>query len=247
MQSVMPVPASASGQEPGQRLREVVLAGPGAAVDAGERARGGALSLLSDPELAWSRLAGCGHADRRRRVLTGAVTVLVVLGLCVFRREGYDLVLARMAAAAPWMFLDGPPSGAALSQARARLGEQPIADLFAATAATALPDTPGACAFGLVLTAFDGTVIDLPASQENLAAFGVPAGGRYPQVRLVTLTACGSRWQLAATMDSIEVSEQALVDQLETSLGPGMLNLADRNFFSMDRWVRFAATGAQLA
>jgi hypothetical protein len=180
-------------------------------------------------------------------VLTGAVTVLVVLGLCVFRREGYDLVLARMAAALPWMFLDGPPSGAALSQARVRLGEQPIADLFAATAATALPDTPGACAFGLVLTAFDGTVIDLPASKDNRAVFATPAGGRYPQARLVSLTACGSRWQLAAAMDSIEVSEQALVDQLQTALGPGMLNLADRNFFSLDRWVRFAATGAQLA
>ena len=42
-------------------------------------------------------------------------------------------------------------------------------------------------------------------------------------------------------------SEQALVDRLITDLGPGTLNLADRNFFSMYRWVTAAATGAHLA
>ena len=31
------------------------------------------------------------------------------------------------------------------------------------------------------------------------------------------------------------------------SFGPGMLNLADRGFFSMDRFLRFSATGADLA
>jgi hypothetical protein len=34
---------------------------------------------------------------------------------------------------------------------------------------------------------------------------------------------------------------------LDAHLAPGTLNLADRNFFSMDRWLRFAATGAHLA
>jgi hypothetical protein len=34
---------------------------------------------------------------------------------------------------------------------------------------------------------------------------------------------------------------------LDAHLVPDTLNLADRNFFSMDRWLRFAATGAQLA
>lgn len=250
VQSVTPVSAMASSSSSGgapEQLRQAVLAGPGAGVDVGEQATGGLLALLGDPQLAWSRLAGCGHVDQRKRVLTGAVTALVTLGLCLLRREGYELVLARVAAALPWMFPGGRPTGQALSQARVRLGEAPMRQLFTDTAAAALPDTPGASAFGLALSAFDGTVIDLPASSENLAAFTVPAGGTYPQVRLVTLTACGCRWQLAAAMDSIEVSEQALVDQLQTALGAGMLNLADRNFFSLDRWVRFAATGAQLA
>lgn len=246
VQSVITSPALASGREGSQVLRRAVLAGPGGVVDVGEHAQG-VVELLTDPEAVWARLAGGGHVDLRRRLLTGAATVLVVLGLCLFRREGYDLVLARMAAAVPGLFVGGPPSGQALSAARTRLGETPMRRLFTATASADLPDTPRTCVFGLVVTAFDGTVLDLPASEANVAAFAVPAGGRYPQVRLVTLTVCASRWQLAAALDGAQVSEQVLVDQLEDALAPGTLNLADRNFFSMHRWVRFAGTGAQLA
>jgi hypothetical protein len=234
----------ASNHDAPQRLRQAVLAGPGAAVEVDQAA---ALSLLADMEVVQAQLTACGHTDRRRRTLTGAVTVLMVLGLCLFRREGYDLVLARMAAAAPDMFLDGPPTGSALSQARVRLGAEPMRHVFTESAAAKAPDTPGATAFGLVLTAFDGTVFDLPASPDNIDAFAIPAGGSYPQARMVSLVAVGTRKQLAAAFDSIKHSEQALVDQLQDALAPGTLNLADRNFFSMDRWVRFAGTGAQLA
>ena len=52
---------------------------------------------------------------------------------------------------------------------------------------------------------------------------------------------------LAAAADSCEISEQALVDRLADALGAGTLNLADRNFFSMARWVAFTASGAHLA
>ena len=40
---------------------------------------------------------------------------------------------------------------------------------------------------------------------------------------------------------------QLLADQLEDSFRPGILNLADRGFFSMHRWIRFSAAGADLA
>jgi hypothetical protein len=98
VQSVMAAPAMASDTGVSQ-LRQAVVAGPGGVVDVGEHSQGAALALLTDPAPVWARLAGCGHIDQRRRVLTGAVTVLVTLGLCLFRREGYELVLARMAAA----------------------------------------------------------------------------------------------------------------------------------------------------
>jgi hypothetical protein len=63
----------------------------------------------------------------------------------------------------------------------------------------------------------------------------------------VTLVTCGTRWIIAAALGSSACSEQRLVDELATALAPGTLNLADRNFFSMDRWIRFTTSGAHLA
>jgi hypothetical protein len=120
--------------------------------------------------------------------------------------------------------------------------------LFTQTAAVApAVATAGTHLFDLLLCAFDGTVLDLANTAENADVFTVPTGGRFPQARLVTLVTCGTRRILAAAHDSAGVSEQALVERLAEELRPGMLNLADRNFFAMHRWVRFCGTGAHLA
>jgi hypothetical protein len=54
------------------------------------------------------------------------------------------------------------------------------------------------------------------------------------------------RW-IGAEIGGYHDGENDLADQLEWSFGPGMLNLADRGFFSMDRFLRFSGTGAHLA
>ena len=253
VQSAMSVSPSASvanepaGEQPS--LREVVLAGPGGVRDVGSEAAGGVWAVLADPAQITAGLAAAGHVDARRRMLPGVATVLAVLALCLFRRESYTLVLGRVFTARPRAVLayPGPPSAAALSQARTRLAGQPLRELFVRTAAGGQhPVTAGSHLFGFVVTAFDGTVLDLAATDDNIAEFAVPTGGRYPQARLVTLVVCGTRWVLAAQADSAAVSEQVLLDRLIASLGSGILNLADRNFFSMARWVRCAATGAHL-
>src|SRR6266508_2966257 len=220
----MPVCAmaiEAGGAGDGHRLREAVLAGPGGVVQVEQAAAGEVWSLLADPWQIAAGLATAGHVDRRQRALPGAVTVLAVLALCLFRRENYDLVLARVFASTSMVrAVDGvPPSGQALSQARTRLTGEPLQALFTQTAAAA-PAAPviGTHLFDLLLCAFDGTVFDVANTAENAAVFTVPTGGRFPQARLVTLVACGTR-----------------------------RILADRNFFAMHRWVRFTATGAQLA
>jgi len=237
--------ASAAG------LREAVLAGPARGVSLDGGVGSSVLGCLADGDVVESAVARAGHVDRRRRVLTGEVTVQVILGLCLFVGEGYDSVLARVLPRLPGVLAPGGPvpTGSALSQARTRLvghGE-PMRELFEATAAVAEPATAGSTAFGLVLTAFDGTVGDLAATGEVEAQFAVPSGGRHPQARLVTLVTCGTRRVRAAAVGSYTTSEQELVDSLASALTVGTLNLADRNFFSMHRWVVFAATGAELA
>jgi hypothetical protein len=96
------------------------------------------------------------------------------------------------------------------------------------------------------VTAVDGTVFDVARTKAMRGRFATPSGGRFPQVRVVTLVACGTRRVVAAVLDSRKVSEQALWDRLVPALRVGTLNLADRNFFSMHRWRTASATGAHL-
>ena len=109
-----------------------------------------------------------------------------------------------------------------------------------------VPLAAGGTAFGLELVIFDGTTLDLFNCPELAAEFGVPEGGKHPKLRLVALLQAGTmRWK-AAAIGGYHDGENALADQLEGALGPGQLSLADRGFFSMDRWLRFSAAGAHL-
>jgi len=234
-------------------LRDVVLAGPGAGMAVSAVVGPGPLAVVASPQRVRAALAAAGYADKCRGVLTGAVTTVLVLGLCLYCGQGYAGVICRLWPLLGWfnpaVVVSGPVSAVALSQARARLPAGVLRAVFAAGAAAgaAATATAGSAVFGLVLTAVDGTVLDLAATGANRERFATPSGGRFPQARVVTLVACGTRRVLAAEVDSCAVSEQKLWDRLVAQLQPGTLNLADRNFFSMDRWRAAAATGAHLA
>ncbi len=104
----------------------------------------------------------------------------------------------------------------------------------------------GATWHGMETTSFDGTTAELFSNDVLADAFGVPAGGTKPKVRIVAHVRTGSRRWIGAAIGGYHDGENALVDELASTLRPGMLNLADRGFFSMDRWIRFSATGAHL-
>jgi hypothetical protein len=242
--------ASSCVQEPGS-LREAVLAGPGAPVEVGVEPGWSPLAVVASPAAVRAALAAAGHRDKCRGLLTGAVTTVLVVGLCLYCGEGAPSVIGRLwpllRAFNPVIVLFGAVTAPALSQARARLPVAVLRALFEAAAAAATATTAGSLMFGLVLTAVDGTVFDLAAAEAIRQRYATPSGGRYPQARVVTVVACGTRRVLAAEAGSCAVSEQRLWDRLVTCLQPGTLNLADRNFFSMDRWRVAAATGAHLA
>lgn len=213
-------------------------------------------------------VAASGCREKRRRLLPAAAVMAFVLGCALFEGEGYTEVarklagvLARAAGRARWRV----PGAAALCQARARLGAGPFEVLFDRLASPlATTATPGAAAFGrtVLLLAADGTMLDVPASKENIAAFGPPPSGPrlgghrqggYPQVRLVALTGCGTRG-LAGTAFGPRTgkgtSEQALACQIAArpggGPGPGTLVTADRNFSSYRVITAFTATGADV-
>lgn len=178
------------------------------------------------------------------------MTTVLVVGLCLYCGEGYPGVTGRLwpllGSFNPAVVMSAPVTAAALSQARARLPAGVLRALPEAGAAATVT-TAGSLVSGLVVTAVDGTVSGLAFTDAVARRFAAPPGGRFPQARVVTLVACGTRRVLAAQAGSCGVSEQRLRDRLVTCLQPGTLNLADRNFFSMHRWRTAAATGAHLA
>jgi Transposase DDE domain/Insertion element 4 transposase N-terminal len=203
------------------------------------------------PEAVAAALSAAGHTDKQQATLSGAVTTVLVLGLCLFCGQGYAGVIARLwpllRVFNPVVVLCAPVCAVALSQARARLPVAVLRELFTHSAAAEPVATAGSLVFGLVVTATDGTVFDLAATEAIQARFATPTGGRFPQARAVTVIECATRRVLAARLDSCQVSEQVLWDRLVACLKPGTINLADRNFFSMHRWHTAAATGAHLA
>ena len=190
-----------------------------------------------------------GHGHRLERALTAEMTLLCLAAGALFPGQGYDLILARAFSMPGTRVRPGTPvpTGPAFSQARTRLGEQPMRRAFELDAARDdVPLAAGGTAFGLELVIFDGTTLDLFNCPELAAEFGVPEGGKHPKLRLVALLQAGTmRWK-AAAIGGYHDGENALADQLEGALGPGQLSLADRGFFSMDRWLRFSAAGAHL-
>jgi Insertion element 4 transposase N-terminal/Transposase DDE domain len=201
-------------------------------------------------------VAATGVAGRRRRLLPGVAVVVFVLGCCLFSGEGYGEVARKLAG---WLGpLAGPggravPGSGALARARRRAGPAPLKLLFARVAGPLTdPAAPGAAAFGRLLVALDGTTLDVPHTPANVAAFGPPRGARsrgFPQVRLVTVAACGTRGLLDAAFRGLgapAASEQDLARKIagRGRLRAGMLVLADRNFCGYPAAAVLAATGA---
>lgn len=204
-------------------------------------------------------VSAAGVRERRRRLLPAVAVVVFVLGCCLFCGEGYGEVARKLAGwLAPLAGRGGwtVPGTAALSRARRRAGPRPLKLLFLRLAGPLAGEaTPGAQAFGRLLAALDGTMLDVPHTPANIAAFGPPPGGGgpggFPQVRLVTLAACGTRGLIGAAFRGRRAacaSEQDLARKIATRgvMGPGMLVLADRNFCGYPVAAALAATGADV-
>src|SRR2546430_5226721 len=192
-------------------------------------------------------LAETGSVQRRVRRLPARVVVWFVLGLALFGGQGYRGVWRELTHSGGG---GGPaPSTPALSQARHRLGPAALAQLFARLRGPkATLGAPGAFLCGLRLVSWDATMLDVPDSDANTAAFGRPRNGKtagaFPQVSLLSLIECGTHAVIDAVFGA--ASEQALARQLLPALGPGMLLLGDRNFPSYQLWQAAAGTGAHL-
>lgn len=252
--SASTVPAGQGGGDgcdPGAvGLLAQAVAGPGLWEDVlGELRREGMIAeLLADGAIA-AAVAQAEHGHKLDRALTAEVTAMCVILGALFPDQGYDLILARAFTMPGLPVRPGvaTPSGPALSKARVLLGEQVMRRVFDIDAARTDVDLGiGGAWHGMQTTAIDGTTIEVFRNDELVEAFGVPTGGIKPKIRIAAHVRTGSRRWIAAGLGGYLDGENSLTDELEGSFTDGILNLADRGFFSMDRWLRFSAAGAHL-
>jgi hypothetical protein len=223
-----------------------VVAGPAVAW---QRIDLGVLSRTVPAELIDQAVTATGAGQRRLRLLPARLVVLFVLALTVFNPAGYREVWRTLVSGWPGLTRITPTTSA-LSQARRRLGEAPLAYLFdRVRGVQGHRDMPGVFVAGRRLVAWDGTKLQLADSHANVAAFGRDRGGGteagYPRLWLLTLVECGTHAIIAAAFG--RDAEMVLPRQLTPHLRGDMLLVVDRNFFGYDLWTAAAATGAALA
>jgi hypothetical protein len=216
----------------------------------------GVLTRVFPPVLVDEVIAGLGRGELRHRSLPARVMAYFAIGMALYSEGSYEDVLSQLtdglAWASGWREKFRLPSKSAIFQARARLGSEPLAELFARVAQPiATSSTPGAWLAGRRLVAIDGSCLDVADSAENAEHFGRPGVNKgekaaFPQARLVALAECGTHAIFDAVVGPCATSEPVLAEQLIDRLQPGMLLLADRGFTSYALWRKAIATGADL-
>jgi hypothetical protein len=215
----------------------------------------GVLTRLIGRDLVDEVLAETGRVEQRRRLLPARVVVYYVLALCLFFGDAYEEVMRKLVGGLQW--LHGwdtawqVPTASALCQARQRLGEEPMRELFDRVAQPMLPGGAGRGWYaGLRVMALDGVIIDVPDTAENVAAFGRTgnhlADSPYPQARILTLLECGSRAVVAAEIGECHTGERELAWGFLDRIDEQMLILADRGFYSREFLQQVRARGAHL-
>jgi hypothetical protein len=244
----MPAALLSAGPVPGE-LAARVAAGPAFWADwADDLDRSGLLEELLGRDAIEKALEQAPGAHRYDSALNAKMTLVCVVVACLFPGEGYDQVLARAFGIPGLRFWPGPvPTASALSQARERLGEHAVRALFEADAETGDADL-GLTALwhGLEVTAIDGTTMELDRNDALNCEFGSSCDAGRPLIRIVGHVRTGSRRWIAAETGTYHQGENELADALLASFGSGMVNLADRGFPSMERFLAAAATGADL-
>jgi hypothetical protein len=201
-----------------------------------------------------------GRAARRAGgKLPPHVMAYLVMALALFAEDDYEEVAVRLTetlrAWGCWQDSWEVPTSGGITQARQRLGEEPLRELFARVAVpVAGQDTAGAFLGRWRLMSIDGVEWDVPGTPGNLAAFGPRAGegedpAAFARARVVTISECASHAAVAAAIGAVAgkgAGEQSLARQLWPRLEQDWLLIADRNFYNWADWCAAARTGAAL-
>lgn len=194
-----------------------------------------ALREQLDPDWITKALEATDTVTVRRRRLPAQEMIWSVVGMALLR----DRTITDVARS---LSLDGRGpqklvSGSAVSQARSRLGKEPLAWLFSQSAKVWSQRSADQDRFkGLALYGVDGTSLRVPDTPGNAERFGYSQSVRgesgYPLVRMVALMALRSHVIAAAAFGSFGKGEHSYAENLWSELPGNSLCIVDRGFFA---------------
>ena len=210
-----------------------------------------------DPAWIEEALAATGAATLRRRRLPAEQTVWLLLGMALRRDLPVTTVAEQLDVALPARDGSRTVAPSALSQARTRLGAEPMEWLFLRTAEEWAHRSADVDRWrGLALYGVDGTTLRVADSVENRDHFGGQDSGRheggreerqsgYPLLRLVVAMALRSHVLAAAVFGPYATDERAYAASLWDAIPDRSLVLLDRNYLQANVLVPLTTQGVQ--
>lgn len=189
-----------------------------------------------DPAWIEEALATTGAATVRKRRLPAEQVVWLVVGMALVRDRSIADVVRQLDLALPARDGQQTVASSAVTQARRRLGADPLEWLFERTATEWAHRSAARDRWrGLSLFGLDGTTLRIPDSDENREHFGGQKGrwdgiSGYPLVRLVTVMSLRSHLLAAACFGPYAHGEKTLAKPLWDSIPESSLVLMDRDY-----------------
>lgn len=201
-----------------------------------------------NPEWIDAALEATGTATIRRRRLPAEQVIWLVLGMAIYRQRPIDGLVSHLD-----LVLEGAGSASmaksAVSQARARLGDEPLKWLFERCSDKWAHESARRHAWrGLALYGVDGTSVRVPDSKENRKHFGSQNARNnelsgYPLARIVTLMALRSHILAGAALGPWG-DERPYAEELWPKVPDDSLTIVDRNFLAAHILVGIESGGA---
>ena len=199
-----------------------------------------------DPAWIEQALEATGTATVRRRRLPSEQVIWVVLGMGLFRDRPMEDVVSKLDLALPGV---GTVARSSVSQARERVGSEPLRWLFERSGGTWAHRSANEHTWrGLKLYGMDGSTLRVPDTPENREAFGGQftrgKSSSYPMVRIVVLMALRSHLLAAASFGRYEgVHERRYGKGLCPSIPESSLTILDRGYFGASLLLGIESSG----
>jgi len=200
------------------------------------------------PEWIEEALAASGTVTLRRRRLPAEQVIWMVIGMGLIRNRSIEDIVDKLELALPDK-KGTLVAKSAISKARQRVGEDPLAYLFAATAAEWATRSADANRWrGLALYGLDGTTMRVADSPENRAAFGSLDSGLgrvsgYPIARIVAMMALRSHVLSAFRFADCHTGEITLARDIWHEVPEQSLVIVDRNFLVKNDLIDLETSG----